>query len=101
MKPHKNSMDYQLNLLALEEMENLVPMTLHERTCIRKWVKSGHEIESNPWHYLDADGMPLNYLQAFRLKYGYPSGPWNYWKGPDEQFLWDDARQCFISKDEL
>lgn len=52
-------------------------------------------------HYLDADGMPLNYLQAFRLKYGYPSGPWNYWKGPDEQFLWDDARQCFISKDEL
>ena len=87
MKPDKNSMDYQLNLLALEEMENLVPMTLHERTCIRKWVKSGHEIESNPWHYLDADGMPLNYLQAFRLKYGYPSGPWNYWKGPDEQFL--------------
>ena len=55
MKPDKNSMDYQLNLLALEEMENLVPMTLHERTCIRKWVKSGHEIESNPWHYLDAD----------------------------------------------
>ena len=52
MKPDKNSMDYQLNLLALEEME-------------------------------------------------YPSGPWNYWKGPDEQFLWDDARQCFISKDEL
>lgn len=46
MKPDKNSMDYQLNLLALEEMENLVPMTLHERTCIRKWVKSGHEIES-------------------------------------------------------
>lgn len=34
MKPDKNSMDYQLNLLALEEMENLVPMTLHERTCI-------------------------------------------------------------------
>ena len=58
MKPDKNSMDYQLNLLALEEMENLVPMTLHERTCIRKWVKSGHEIESNPWHYLDADGIP-------------------------------------------
>lgn len=24
MKPDKNSMDYQLNLLALEEMENLV-----------------------------------------------------------------------------
>lgn len=79
MKPDKNSMDYQLNLLALEEME----------------------IESNPWHYLDANGMPLNYLQAFRLKYGYPSGPWNYWKGPDEQFLWDDASQCFISKDKL
>ena len=74
MKPDKNSMDYQLNLLALEEMENLVPMTLHERTCIRKWVKSGHEIESNPWHYLDADGMPLNYLQAFRLKYGVDLG---------------------------
>ena len=57
MKPDKNSMDYQLNLLALEEMENLVPMTLHERTCIRKWVRSeerrvGKECRSrwSPYH---------------------------------------------------
>lgn len=101
MKIDKHSIDYQINLMALHEMEDLVPMTRNERRCIRKWVKGGHEVESNPWDYKDCDGYPLNYLQAFRLKYGYPSGPWDYWKGPDEQPLWNEELQCFISKDDL
>lgn len=101
MKIDKQSIDYQINLLALDEMEDIVPMTRNERRCIRKWVRSGHEIESNPWNYMDSDGYPLNYLQAFRLEYGYPGGPWDYWKGPGEQLLWDDDRKCFISREEL
>lgn len=100
MKVDKHSIDYQINLETLHEMEELVPMTLHERKCLRRWVYQGHEVEKNPWDYYDSDGYPLNYLQALRLKYGYSSGPWDYWKGSDTQPLWDDEQQCFISKDE-
>ena len=76
-------------------------MTLRERSCLRRWVRSGHELESNPWGLLDSDGMPLNYLQAYRIEYGYSSGPWDYWKGPERQPLWCDERKCFLRKDEL
>ncbi len=82
MMHDKHSIDYQINLYALHEMEEVVPMTLHERNHLRSWVRSGHEIDSNPWNYLDSDGMPLNYLQAFRLEFGYTAGPWDAWKGP-------------------
>ena len=76
-------------------------MTLRERSCLRRRVRSGHELESNPWGLLDSDGMPLNYLQAYRIEYGYSSGPWDYWKGPERQPLWCDERKCFLRKDEL
>ena len=59
-----------------------------------------YDIDTNPWDYLDADGMPLNYLQAYRLHYGYSSGPWDCWKGPDSQPLWNDELKCFLSKDD-
>lgn len=97
----KKSMDYQINLEELLEMEKAVPMTLRERSCLRRWVHKGNEVESNPWGYIDSDGLPLNYLQAFRIKFGYSSGPWDYWKGSDTQLLWDDQRKCFFSKDEF
>lgn len=77
----RRSMEYQTNLAELHEMEFSVPMTAPERTSIRKWVKAGHEIESNPWDLRDSDGCQLNYLQAFRLEYGYSFGPWDAWKG--------------------
>ena len=60
MRADKDSIDYQVNLAALQEMEEAVPMTLRERRCLRKWVLKGNEIESNPWNYMDSDGMPLN-----------------------------------------
>lgn len=97
----KNSIDYKVNIWSLHEMEEVVPMTLYERKYLRKWVRSGHEIDSNPWGYFDSDGMPLNYLQAYRLKYGYSSGPWDYWTGPENQILWCDDLKCFLPKDEL
>ena len=71
----KKSIDYQINKEALREMEEDVPMTLHERESIRKWVKHGHEIDSNPWDYYDSDGYMMNYLQAYRIRFGYSSGP--------------------------
>ena len=49
MKPDKNSMDYQLNLLALEEMENLVPMTLHERNAFKLPSGLSPEIWISQW----------------------------------------------------
>ena len=58
----KRSIDYQVNVFSLHEMEEVVPMTLRERSCLRRWVRSGHELESNPWGLLDSDGMPLNYM---------------------------------------
>lgn len=97
----KKSIDYQINMVALHEMEECVPMTLPERKAVRKWVKDGHELESNPWDYYDSDGYQLNYLQAYRLNYGYSSGPWDYWTGPDSQPLWDDVQKCFLPKDEI
>ena len=97
----RNSIDYQVNLWTLHEMEEVVPMTLYERESIRKWVRSGHEVESNPWGFLDSDGYPLNYLQAFRLEYGFSSGPWDYWRGPEHQTLWCDELKCFLPKEEF
>lgn len=82
------------------EMEDCVPMTKTERNCLRKWVRQGHDPETNPWNYLDSDGYQMNYLQAFRLEYGYSSGPWDYWKGPDTQLFWDNELKTFISRDD-
>lgn len=96
----KHSIDYKLNMMAFHEMNNCVPMTKPERDAVRNWVKNGYELESNPWDYKDCDGQLLNYLQAYRLNYGYSSGPWDYWKGPDTQAYWDDYRKCFISKED-
>lgn len=97
----RKSMDYQNNLIALEEMEKLVPMTRQERDCLRIWVHMGHEAESNPWHYLDGDGLQLNFLEAFRLRYGYSSGPWDYWKGPEFELLWDSLTKRLYSHKEV
>ena len=47
MRVDKDSIDYQVNLVALQEMEEAVPMTLRERQCLRKWVYKGNEVESN------------------------------------------------------
>lgn len=97
----KNSIDYQLNLEALREMEEYIPMTDRERSCLRRWVHKGHDPESNPWDYYGSDSIQLNYLQAFRLKFGYSSGPWDYWKGPDSHPNWNDELGRFLTDDEL
>lgn len=101
MRYDRNSIDYHINMEAFHEMEDCVPMTKTERSALRLWVKKGFDIDTNPWDYSDSDGMPLNYLQAYRLEYGYSSGPWDNWKGPDTQIYWDDTQKCFIPKDDF
>lgn len=98
---YEKTVEYQVNLEALREMEECVPMTRKERERLRKWVRKGHDPETNPWNHFDSEGFPLNYLQAFRLEHGYSSGPWDYWKGPEHQTYWSEDLKCFLSKDEL
>ena len=93
MIPDRHSVDYQINLETLHEMEELVPMTLYERNSLRSWVHSGHDPEANPWGYFDADGELLNFIQAFRLEHGYSKGPWDYWKGLDIPFYSEIYKQ--------
>ncbi len=80
MKYSKGSVDYKVNLESLHEMEEVIPMTSTERARLRKWVKDGHDIESNPWDYLNADGSKMNYLQCLRIRNGYSHGPWDSWE---------------------
>lgn len=101
MRYPKNSIDYQVNMQALSEMELYVPMTLCERNALRRWAKKGHDLDTNPWNSVDEYGYPLNYLQAYRLEYGYSSGPWDYWRGPDAEYYWDEVNNRFNPKDEF
>lgn len=101
MRHDEKAIDHQFNIRALEEMELTIPMTVPERNNLRRWVRQGHEPDSNPWDYRDADGVLLNFLQAFRLRYGYSSGPWDYWRGPEAESLWNEQRRRFCLKDDL
>ena len=51
----------------LREFEDTVPMTHPERTALRRWVRSGHDINSNPWGYCYGNGWELSYLEALRI----------------------------------
>lgn len=88
-------MDYQTNKAELEDMENYVPMTLRERTAIRCWVRTGHNIDSNPWGYRDSSGELMNYLQAYRICFGYTRGPWDYWYGEEMYSCPDNDHDCW------
>lgn len=72
----RNSFEYQMNQAAFHEMDNFVPMTKPERDALKRWVKEGNDLAVNPWDYLDSEGLPIGYLQAYRLKFGYHHGPW-------------------------
>ncbi len=76
----KDSIDYQINMEALREMEEMVPMTLLERSRIRYWVKTGHDLETNPFKIYEPDGSGMNYLKAHRIVYGMAHGFWDAWE---------------------
>mgnify|MGYP000755742480 FL=1 len=62
MRVDKNSIDYQVNLVALQEMANVVPMTRRERHCLRKWVHKGNEFESDPWNFWKDSDTELHWM---------------------------------------
>ena len=62
---YESDMAHQIHLEELNEMEMIVPMTLIERQRLRRWVYSGHGVDSNPWHYKDEGGYEMNYLDAY------------------------------------
>ena len=97
MRYPKHSVDYVVNLETLHEMEEVVPMTLHERECVRSWVKSGHPLETNPWNYSSGDGCLLDYLQAFRIHYGFPC-QFSRYSFCDSYYVWDDKRKVLTEQ---
>ena len=96
----KHTMDYELNLQALREMEDLVPMIRSERSALCRWNRSGHDVDANPWNYCDTDGIQMNYLRAFRIEFGYSSGPWDAWRESGYRPYWDDRLQCFVAQED-
>lgn len=80
MRYTRGSIDYAVNVESLRKMEEVVPMTSYERSRLRNWVKDGHDVESNPWNFLNDDGSDMNYLKAFRIRFGYSHGPWDSWE---------------------
>lgn len=65
MRRKAETLEQDIRLEELHEMEEFIPMTAPERNRIRKWVYSGHSVDSNPWHYKDAYGYELNYLDGY------------------------------------
>lgn len=76
----EGSVEYAVNLESLHEMEEVVPMTLRERSLLRAWVKRGHDLDSNPWKIFEPDGSNMNYLKALRIRVGASHGPWDSWE---------------------
>lgn len=97
MRYEKKSLDYQLNMEAFHDMDDHVPMTKPERDALRSRAKKGYDIDTNPWGLTEPDGYPMNYLKAYRIKNGYSSGPWDDWKGDENQLFWDKPRLSFFS----
>ena len=80
MRYMRETPEYGLNCDSLREMEEAIPMTLSERTHFRKWVHDGNDVLSNPWKYFEQDGSSMNYLKAFRLRFGASHGEWDSWE---------------------
>ena len=80
MRYQRDSDDFKINRVACREMEEVVPMTSIERSQLRHWVLTGHDLDSNPWDYFEPDRSPMNYLKALRIRCGYSHGPWDSWE---------------------
>ena len=76
----KGSSEYDMNFASLREMEEAIPMTLSERSRLHWWAKRGNDINTNPWKFFEPDGLPMNFLKAFRIQFGAPPGPWDSWE---------------------
>ena len=39
----------------------------YEENMLRNWVLSGHDIDDNPWGFVDSDGYSISFLVALRM----------------------------------
>lgn len=98
MRYPKQSPEYEVNLEAYREMREYVPMTKSEVHRLSSWVKAGYDLDTNPWNYFHENGEPLCFLEAYRLEYGYSSGPWDNWRGRDGYSVFHADDAVFILK---
>ena len=97
MRYVRGTSEYYLNCDYLLEMEEEIPMTLSERSHLRNWVHDGNDIMSNPWKYFEVDGTSMNYLKAFRLRFGASHGEWDSWEY-DTYMIPDGSGKRLINK---
>jgi hypothetical protein len=80
MRYLKGSPEYEINWEIFLEMDETIPMTRSERTHLRIWVVHGRDVGSNPWKYYELDGSDMNYLKAYRIRFGASHGAWDSWE---------------------
>ena len=79
----KGSPEFEYNVDAMHDLEDLVPMTRPERKLLHYWVVFGNDIYTNPWRIFEPDGSPMSFLKALRIRQGYSHGPWDSWEYAD------------------
>lgn len=62
MRADKNSIDYQVILVILQEMANVVSMTRREPHCLLKWGHKGNEFEADPWNFRKGSDTELHWM---------------------------------------
>lgn len=66
-KVYLSKMEREYRREILRDYEEYIPMTIPERNKLRNWVMSGHDIDDNPWGFVDSDGYSLSFLVALRM----------------------------------
>lgn len=55
----------------LKTYKESVPMTLSEQKELRKWVKGGNSVHSNPGLWAYENGNEMDFLDALRFEDGF------------------------------
>lgn len=67
MYKYSSTLEKQLQLKQLLEYESQHTLTRQERQQLRRWVRGGNDVSSNPWHYEYGDGWEMDFICALRM----------------------------------
>ena len=70
MYKYRSTLEKQLQLEQLLEYESQHTLTHQERRQLRRWVRGGNDVTSNPWHYEYDDGWEMDFICALRMDEG-------------------------------
>lgn len=70
MCKYRSPLEKQLQREQLLEYESHFNLTPLERQLLRRWVRYGNDVISNPWHYESGDGWELDFICALRTDLG-------------------------------